>query len=552
MSPRFFSSVFLCLALGWALHANRADAQPAAPPTAADKMLRVTYPVADLVVPIPGRAKAETREAIAANLIQLITKTIAPHSWEKPGAGTIQYFPMGMAIVVYQPQSVHEEITALLAALRRVVDEQVSIEMRLVTASPAMAKHLLLDMDEHGRVVRAVRDANATAHRFVSMDDKQIATFLTLAQSYQSTTILQTPKITLFNAQHARLSQTTPTFGDEAVPSSNSFTCALLPVLDAKREFVRLTLELQYQSAIDKGAQAIAANRTFVVAPGRTLVWHLGETVERRHLFVLATPRVVIDEPEERLFIGEIPLTPGRDEKPPMADPERRIDAMIARQIVKDGFLFLSANEPQKAKFLALKAKELNVRFAPGETTPDDLLREIERRANAGAEEQTIPDRQAPPRIHPKKAIEKRLRQPISLHFKNVPLQQAFKDLSSASGVAIRLDLRSLQDAKIDLDAPISLAVDDISMKSALNIMLDRLRLTYSVQDDGILISTEDKVRYYRVTYDVRDLIESAERVNHFSKKGDNVGETLMGLVQTSVARNTWEAQGGPGSVSYL
>ena len=51
---------------------------------------------------------------------------------------------------------------------------------------------------------------------------------------------------------------------------------------------------------------------TFVVAPGRTLLWHVGETREGRRLFVLATPRVVVVEEEERIFLGVEQPIPGR------------------------------------------------------------------------------------------------------------------------------------------------------------------------------------------------------------------------------------------------
>src|SRR5260370_20008583 len=47
------------------------------------------------------------------------------------------------------------------------------------------------------------------------------------------------------------------------------------------------------------------------MAQGRPLVWRLGVTTERRHLFVLATPRVVVVEEEERIFVGELAPIPG-------------------------------------------------------------------------------------------------------------------------------------------------------------------------------------------------------------------------------------------------
>jgi hypothetical protein len=96
----------------------------------------VTYPVADLVTPIGGgdcelapflcrmcpdlagkHAPGRTAEDV---LIRLITTTIEPKSWsEVGGKGTIQYFPLGLALVINQTQDVQEQIADLLTALRR-------------------------------------------------------------------------------------------------------------------------------------------------------------------------------------------------------------------------------------------------------------------------------------------------------------------------------------------------------------------------------------------------------------------------------------------------
>src|SRR5713101_8184451 len=175
MSQRWLFIGLVCLAWSWASSVNSVNAQAVAKPAKTDKMVRVTYPVADLIVPIPGYPCSDKKVTLEATLIQVLTNTIVRDSWNQAGgAGTIEYFPPGMAIVVNQRQDVHAEIARLLAELRRAQDVQVSIDMRAVHVSPSMAKHLLLDMDEHGRPVRAIKEAGKeSAPRFVSMDDKQ-------------------------------------------------------------------------------------------------------------------------------------------------------------------------------------------------------------------------------------------------------------------------------------------------------------------------------------------------------------------------------------------
>src|SRR5205814_666671 len=64
---------------------------------------------------------------------------------------------------------------------------------------------------------------------------------------------------------------------------------------------------------------------------------------------------------------------------PPKKDAaEKKIDEMMARQVVKDGFIFLQAGDLEKAHFLAIKAKELNATWAPNEPTPDQLMQAVQ------------------------------------------------------------------------------------------------------------------------------------------------------------------------------
>ena len=56
-------------------------------------------------------------------LMDLITNTIKPNSWSKMGGpGTIDYFPLGMTLVINQTPDIQEQIADLLQQLRRLQD----------------------------------------------------------------------------------------------------------------------------------------------------------------------------------------------------------------------------------------------------------------------------------------------------------------------------------------------------------------------------------------------------------------------------------------------
>ena len=111
------------------------------------------------------------------------------------------------------------------------------------------------------------------------------------------------------------------------------------------------------------------------------------------------------------------------------------------------------------------------------------------------------------------RAIEYRLRQPISLHFKDVPLRDAIKDLAITSGIQVVPDLAALQKARVNLDSPLSISVENIDMKFALNILLKPLALSYVIEDQVLKVTTEEntKGRLVRVTYPIADLIVAVE-----------------------------------------
>jgi hypothetical protein len=74
------------------------------------------YDVADLVLPSPD---ASPDLADYSSLIDLITSTIAPESWNSVGgSGSCEAFPTNLSLVVSQTPHVHEQVAALLETLR--------------------------------------------------------------------------------------------------------------------------------------------------------------------------------------------------------------------------------------------------------------------------------------------------------------------------------------------------------------------------------------------------------------------------------------------------
>ena len=263
------------------------------------KLVQKTYMVADLVVPIastpqpsgPCQAKpaaAKTSPAstepqlfdpqtdrspgrqptIEDTLIATIKNSVAPSSWsDKGGRGTADYFPLGMALVINQTPAIHKQIGELLAALRRLQDTEVVVEVRLMTLSDSLCERIAKDLNVclggvPGQLAIQACPAQAGGCPKVAfLNDQQVRKVLESAQGDRRSNIIQAPKMTVFNGQTAALNiadqphlitgtNVARQQGQPAAvtPVNESLTTGLQmsvqPVVSADRRYVRMNLKL--------------------------------------------------------------------------------------------------------------------------------------------------------------------------------------------------------------------------------------------------------------------------------------------------------------------
>ncbi|MBY0229596.1 MAG: type II and III secretion system protein, partial [Gemmataceae bacterium] len=119
---------------------NYAAPTPVAGPMSLGTGTPVGSPTGGIVPPAPTRADGQVHKRSAptmeADLIRLITNSVAPQSWsEMGGQGTIEFHPLTLAMVVNQTPDIQEQILDLLTALRRLQDQTVSVEVRMITVT---------------------------------------------------------------------------------------------------------------------------------------------------------------------------------------------------------------------------------------------------------------------------------------------------------------------------------------------------------------------------------------------------------------------------------
>ncbi len=185
------------------------------------------------------------------------------------------------------------------------------------------------------------------------------------------------------------------------------------------------------------------------------------------------------------------------------------------------------------------------------------------------------------------------LAQHLSIAFQETPLADVATWFASKLEAPVILDHRSLEDAGIGSETPVTRKVDGISARAALKLVLDDLDLTYLEQDGAILITTQDNAETQLITrvYPVGDLTPLVAATARRSSRpmGSVYGgqkasdaalteeptkfepespatpvvvtkeeparmvpdfDSLIEVIVTTVKPQTWDEVGGPGSIS--
>lgn len=144
-------------------------------------------------------------------------------------------------------------------------------------------------------------------------------------------------------------------------------------------------------------------------------------------------------------------------------------------------------------------------------------------------------------------AIEQTLDETTSLEFVETPLQDVVDYLSDQHKVLIVLDKKSLSDVGIAVDQPLTANLRDVSLRSALGLMLEQVDLTWTIRHDALVITTPEPSEGSMAAkvYDVADLVTCRDEKDTLWEDYDS----LIMVITASIDPTTWDDVGGPGSI---
>jgi hypothetical protein len=196
-----------------------------------------------------SRETPPTPATMEKQLMELIVNTVEPKSWScQGGKGVIDYYSVGMGLVVNATPRVQEQVAHLLESLRRLQDINVAVEVRFLSVPESMYAQL-----KEGRQLGTEKSGQ---NGMYFLNDAQVRKLLDRCTADQRTNVMMAPKLSMFNGQEAKVCiaeqqffvtnvETTKVnqqvcYVPKNEPVTTGVQIAVKPVVSADQRFVQL------------------------------------------------------------------------------------------------------------------------------------------------------------------------------------------------------------------------------------------------------------------------------------------------------------------------
>jgi hypothetical protein len=118
------------------------------------------------------------------------------------------------------------------------------------------------------------------------------------------------------------------------------------------------------------------------------------------------------------------------------------------------------------------------------------------------------------------------------------------KEFSEVYGFPILLDEKGLVDETVTAEEPITLNVPEISLRSALRLILDPLNLIFVIRDEVMIITNKRYSANMLCVYEVDSLLPSRAESNGYLN--------IWLLIEQSITPDVWLNAGGTSTMSVV
>jgi hypothetical protein len=132
------------------------------------------------------------------------------------------------------------------------------------------------------------------------------------------------------------------------------------------------------------------------------------------------------------------------------------------------------------------------------------------------------------------------------LDYHDQPLQDVVSTLSDEYRIPIQINKAALEEAGIGTDSAVTVSLHNISLRSALKLMLQTVQLTWMIQDEVLMITTKEDTEKALDTcvYNVQGLVDDSDPKSV---------KALLDVITGCVATDTWAVnEGGQAEIRPL
>jgi hypothetical protein len=126
----------------------------------------------------------------------------------------------------------------------------------------------------------------------------------------------------------------------------------------------------------------------------------------------------------------------------------------------------------------------------------------------------------------------------INVEFTETPLSEALRFIAQQVDAQLYLDPKSIADAAIATDSPITLTLKQVPAEMALDLILQVHQAGYTLRSGIVIVRTQTDL--------AQDMETNVYHVSH------EAAQRLAEIVPITIATDSWNTVGGPGSMAVF
>ncbi len=143
------------------------------------------------------------------------------------------------------------------------------------------------------------------------------------------------------------------------------------------------------------------------------------------------------------------------------------------------------------------------------------------------------------------------------IELKEQPLEKVLDFLQKLLGSEFRVDKKAIEELQLTYETPISVSLPrGLTRRTIARRILGDVGLAYIIKEERIEVTSSERANkeVTTVTYQIDDLLGNSDpRTFRMGlPQSEQTVKFLIELIQSQVEPNSWEKNGGPGSITYF